>query len=129
MRSLKFPKMFQTNTTNVWKTNEYLDATKQNALLLLQTERGEMFGDPYMGLLFKHYLFDQTNFILKEALTDMIYTQLALFIPQIKIRREDVELTTSDELGKIYCKFKGTNQIDYKVDTYNLLIFQESNEA
>ena len=51
MRSLKFPAMFNKNSTNVWKTSEHKEATMQNCVTLLHTERGELFGDPYYGLL------------------------------------------------------------------------------
>ena len=61
MRSIKFPKMFNTNSTNVWKSNEYLSATTQNTILLLHTTRGELFGDPYFGLMLKRFMFDQNN--------------------------------------------------------------------
>lgn len=129
MRSFKFPIMFQTNSSNIWKTNEYFEATKQNTLLLLQTERGEMFGDPYLGVLLQKYLFDQNNFILRESLIDTIYTQIALFLPQIKIKREDIDVYKGNEKGKLYCKIKGINQIDYTLNTYNLLLFKEAEEV
>ncbi len=126
MRSIRFPNMFNTNSTNVWKSTEHLEATKQNSILLLQCERGELFGDPYFGLLFKRYLFSQNSIILKDTIIDMIYTQLALFIPQITVERKNIDIIQDKERGKLYCKFRGVNQIDYSINTYNLLLFQES---
>ena len=126
MRSLKFPNIFQSNSTNVWKSSEYLSQTKQNTILLLHTERGELFGDPYFGIMLKHYLFDQNNYILRDAIIDTIYTQLALFIPQLRIDRNDVDIIQDKERGKLYCKFKGINQIDYTNNTYNIVLFEES---
>ena len=125
MRTIKFPKMFNTNNTRVWKSSEYLDATKQSTELLLHTTRGELFGDPYFGLMLKRYLFDQNSYILKDAIIDMIYTQLSLFIPQVKVRREDIEIIQDREKGKLYCTFSGVSQIDYTHNTYNLLLFDE----
>jgi len=126
MRSIKFPKMFNTNSTNVWKSNEYLEATKQNTITLLQCERGELFGDPYFGILLKHYLFEQNNIVLKDAIIDVIYTQLALFLPQVKIKRQDIDIIQDKERGKLYCKFHGINQIDYTNNMYSLVIFENS---
>lgn len=126
MRSIKFPNMFSTNSTNVWKSNEYLKATKQNAILVLHTEKGELLGDPYFGLLLKHYLFDQNNYILRDAIIDQIYTQLALFIPQVHVDRKDIDIVQDKEKGKLYCTFSGTNQIDYQFNTYNLVLFDEN---
>ena len=127
MRSIKFPKMFSTSSTNVWKSSEYVKATTQNTILLLNTSRGELFGDPYFGVLLKRYLFDQNNYILRDAIIDMIYTQLALFIPQIKVRREDINIVQDREKGKLYCEFSGISQIDYTNNTYNLILFDEQN--
>ena len=125
MRSIKFPKMFNPNITRVWKSSEHLEATKQNTKLLLQTNRGELFGDPYFGLMFKRYLFDQNSYILRDAIIDMIYTQLAIFIPQVKVKREDIEIIQDRERGKLYCRFSGISQIDYTFNTYNLVLFDE----
>ena len=128
MRTIKFPKMFNTNSTNVWKSSEHLEATKQSTLLVLKTTRGELFGDPYFGLMLKRYLFDQNNYILRDAVIDMIYTQLALFIPQVKVKRNDIEIIQDREKGKLYCRFSGINQIDYTNNTYNLLLIENGNE-
>lgn len=125
MRTIKFPKMFNPNSTRVWKSSEHLDATKQSTILLLQTARGELFGDPYFGLMLKRYLFDQNSYILKDAIIDTIYTQLAIFIPQVKVKRDDIEIIQDREKGKLYCEFSGINQIDYTFNTYNLVLFDE----
>lgn len=125
MRSIKFPDMFNSNSTNVWKSTEHLAATKQNTIVLLQCERGELFGDPYFGLMLKHYLYSQNDYVLKDALIDIIYNQLALFIPQVKIERKDIEIVQGREKGKLYCNFHGINQIDYQVNTFSLLLFED----
>ena len=125
MRSLKCPKMFNTNSTNVWKSSEYLEATKQNTELVLHTTRGELFGDPYFGLMLKKYLFDQNNLILKDAIVDTIYTQLAIFIPQVKVKRNDIEIVQDKEKGKLYCNFRGVSQIDYAINTFNLVLYDD----
>jgi hypothetical protein len=77
--------------------------------------------------MLKHYLFDQNNYILKDAIIDTIYTQLALFIPQIRIRRENIQLVADKKnKGKLYCTFSGINQIDYTNNTYSLVLFEEA---
>ena len=125
MRTIKFPKMFNTNNTRVWKASEHLEATKQSTILLLHTNRGELFGDPYFGLMLKRYLFDQNNYILRDAIIDMIYTQLAIFIPQVKVKRTDIEIVQDKAKGRLECTFSGINQIDYTHNTYNLVLFDE----
>jgi len=125
MRSLKFPKMFNTNSSNVWKSSEYLEATKQNTILLLHTTRGELFGDPYFGLMIKRYMFDQNNYILRDAIIDTIYTQLAIFIPQVHVKREDINIVQDKQKGKLYCEFSGISQVDYTNNTFNLVLFED----
>lgn len=126
MRTIKFPNMFNSNSTNVWKSNEHLSQTKQSAILTLQSEANELFGDPYYGMLFKHYLFEQNGIKLKDVIIDMVYERLAIFLPQIKINRSDIRITQNKEKGKLYCSFSGINQIDFQPNTYNLVLYDES---
>jgi phage baseplate assembly protein W len=96
----------------------------QNCVTLLHTERGELFGDPYYGLLFKHYLFDQNSPILADVLIDIIYTQVALFIPQLKLNRNLIKIIADKERGQLYCTFTAQDQIDFTIDTYQLLLYK-----
>ena len=126
MRSIKFPYMFSTNGTRVWKASEYLEATKQNTKLVLHCERGELIGDPYFGLLLRHFMFDQNNYVLRDQIIDMIYTQLAIFIPQVYVERKNITVFQDREKAKLYCEFSGINKIDYQPNTYSLVLFDES---
>ena len=128
MRSIHFPHMFNTNSTRVWKSSEHLNATKQNIKLVLYSERGELIGDPYFGLMLRHFMFDQNNYILRDQIIDMIYTQLAIFIPQVHVERKDITIFQDREKAKLYCEFSGVNQIDYQWNTYQLVLF-DSNET
>lgn len=123
MKSIEFPNMFKSNSTNITKT--YLQATKQNTLLLLQSEKGELFGDPYFGIRLKRYLFEQNNYILKDIIIDEIYTQLALFMPQLSVVRKDINIIQDKAI--LYCRFKAVNQIDFTTNTYNLVLYDEEN--
>jgi hypothetical protein len=128
MRSYKFPKMFNPNSSRIWLADEYNKATKQNVLLLLQSERGELVCDPYFGILLKHYMFNQNSYILKDMLLDTIYTQIAIFLPQVKISRNSIDIVSDPLKGRLYCSFSGTNQIDYTHNTFNLLLFDETRQ-
>ena len=128
MRSFKFPKMFNSNSSQIWREDEYNKATRQNVLLLLQSERGELECDPYFGILLKHYMFNQNSYILKDMLADTIYTQIAIFLPQIKISRNSINIFSDDRKGRLYCSFSGINQIDYTHNTFNLLLFDETRQ-
>lgn len=123
MLSISFPSMFLSNST---KTVKDLDATKQNTLLLLNSEKGELFGDPYFGIRLKRYIYEQNNYILKDVIIDEIYTQLALFMPQLRVSRNDIDIV--QERAILYCKFKAINQIDFTTNTYNLVLYDEENQ-
>ena len=128
MRSFKFPKMFNSNSSQIWREDEYNKATKQNALLLLQSERGEFECDPYFGILLKHYMFNQNSYILKDMLIDTLYTQIAIFLPQIRVSRNSIEIISDTDKGRLHCRFSGINQIDYTHNTFNLLLFDETRQ-
>ena len=128
MRSYKFPKMFNSNSSQIWREDEYGKATRQNALLLLQSERGEFECDPYFGILLKHYLFNQNSYLLKDMLIDTLYTQIAIFLPQIKVSRNAIDIVSDTQKGRLYCRFHGINQIDYTHNTFNLLLFDETRQ-
>ena len=74
----------------------------------------------------KHYLFNQNSAVLRDALTDMIYVQVATFIPQLHIDRKDIIILQDKEKGKVYCKIYGINQIDYQPNTYNLVLYEDA---
>lgn len=122
MKSFEFPKMFNSNSSRL--TSD-LEATKQNTLLLLSTEKGELTYDPFFGIKLKRYLFDQNNYVLKDIIIDEIYTQLAIFVPQLRVNRKDIKITQDKEKGKLYCSFKGINKANYELDTYNLILFED----
>jgi hypothetical protein len=119
--------MFKSNTSEIWSEQDYGKATRQNTLLLLQSERGELICDPYFGILLKHYLFNQNNYILKDVLIDTIYNQIAIFLPQVKVSRNSIKIITDKLKGRLYCSFSGVSQIDYTHNTFNLLLFDENN--
>ena len=123
MKSIAFPKMFNLNSTNIEKD---FNATRQNTLLLLRSEKGDLFGDPYFGIKLKKYLFEQNNYILRDVIIDEIYTQLALFIPQLKVERKDIKI--EQDIGKLYCRFKATNQANFKTDMYTLVLYNEDDQ-
>lgn len=120
MRSLQFPNMFNLNSTNV--TVDF-DATRQNLLLLLHSEKGELFGDPYYGIRLKRYLYEQNDYILKDIIIDEIYTQLALFMPQLIVKRNDINLVA--DRARLYCRFKAVNRADFTPDMYNIVLYDD----
>lgn len=126
MKSLKYPNMFRVNSSEVWGESEYEQATLQNMGLVMRSFRDELLGDPYFGTSLNKYLFDQNNYILKDAIIDTIYPQLVAFIPQLKIERKDIEIIQDRKKGQLICKFTGRSQIDYELYTYNTVLIDSS---
>lgn len=124
MKSLNFPKMFNSSTTNVIVDKE---ATASNLKALLMSETGELLGDPYYGVALKAHLFEQNNYVLVNILIDEIYTKIVTFMPQLTITRDDIVIT-SDERGQISIQIRALNKLDYTTDLYNIVIFQGEGE-
>lgn len=120
MKSIQFPEMFTRTVTNT--VSDY-DATLQNLKMLLWSEKGELFGDPYYGTGIKRYLYDQNDTVLVDILIDDIYTAIALFMPQIRVNRNDIQLFRSNK-GEVTAKIKALNKADYSTDMYDIVLLQ-----
>lgn len=93
-------------------------ATLSNLKLLLASDRGGLFGDPYYGTILKRFIFDQNDLIVKDLIIDAIYSAIITFMPQISIERNNITITSdeTDVYASIYC----INIIDYETDMYNI---------
>ena len=117
MRSIQFPNMFTRTTTNV--TEDYF-ATLQNLKMLLYSNKGELFGDPYFGSNLKRYLYDQNDVILRDILIDDIYTAIITFMPQLRLERSNIMINS--EGNKIIVTIAAINRVNYQTDLYNLVL-------
>ena len=120
MKSIAFPQMFTRTVTNTVSDH---DATLQNLKLLLWSEKGELFGDPYYGTGFKKYLYDQNDLVLEDIVIDDVYTTIALFMPQIKVNRKDIKLIRDDK-GRLSVTIKCTNLVDFTTDLYTIVLME-----
>lgn len=119
MKSLKFPDMISDNYVQTITDDD--KATLQNIILLLGSEKGEFKFDPFFGIRLKRYMFEQNNKVLRDILIDEIYEQLVIFMPQLIVKRSDI--TIEPDKTKLYVNIKVRNQKDFKLNTYNLVIF------
>ena len=94
------------------------EAIRSNVLLLLQSERKTLFGDPYFGCQLKRILFEQSTSLIADLVIDELYTSLTTFIPQIHLTRKDITLTC-DGID-IYATVKYTIILDNTVDLYTI---------
>lgn len=123
MDSINFPDMFYTTGTKIISGH---DATLSNLKLALLSSKNTLFGDPYFGTNLKWLLFEQNNDILKDIVIDDIYTTILTFVPQLTLKRRDIDIILDREA--VYIKIKATNLLDFKTDLYtiNMMELQET---
>lgn len=120
MYSIKFPDMLSSVETNLTLDHP---ATSQNLLLMLKSDKGSLFGDPYFGTIIKKMLYDQNNIVLHNLLIDELYTSIVTFMPQIKLSRNDIRLSCTKEA--IYVTIEALNLIDYQIDLFNIKLTED----
>ena len=116
MYSIAFPNIFQNKLkTNLFKDK---DATASNLWLLLKSDKLTLFGDPYFGTSLKKAIFEQNDSILKDLLIDEIYTVILTFMPQIKLSRKNIDISSDgvDVFAKITC----TDLTDFTTNLYEI---------
>lgn len=124
MYSIAFPDMFTTNRTKLVKDH---DATLSNLKLLLASEKTSLFGDPYYGTILKRVIYEQNTVVLQDLIIDEIYTSILMFMPQIRVTRDNVSVYSDgiDLFAKINC----INLIDYTTNLYNIRLTNNVGEA
>ena len=85
-------------------------AIKQNLLLLLESKKNELYGDPYIGTELQKYLFEQNNIILEHIIKDELYIAIQHFIPQVFITRDNITISRTKEKMSIEIR------VIYKID-------------
>lgn len=115
MNSINFPNMVSSSYTNIISGH---DATLSNLKLILLADKGGLFGDPYFGTNLKKMMFDPNNVILKDLVIDEIYTTILTFMPQIIVKRSDIEIILNR--ARISVNIKCTNLLDYVTDLYSI---------
>ena len=115
MYSIQFPRMV--SNTNALLVQDH-EATVQNLKLALLSEKNTLLGDPYFGTNLKRFTYEQNNQILRDLVIDDIYTAIIDFMPQIRVPRSDITVTS--DRAKIYANIRATNLIDYTTDLYNI---------
>lgn len=123
MKSIDFPKMFNSMSTKIISDK---DATTQNLKNLLMSESKELSGDPDFGVTLRRYFFEQNNYVLRDILIDEIYTKVSTFMPQLTINRKDISITI--ERATMYVTIKAINNLDFETNMYNIVLLQESED-
>lgn len=115
MYSIDFPNMFESSRTRLVKDSK---ATLQNIGLLLDSVKGSLFGDPYFGTRLKSFIYEQNNIVLRDLIIDDILVALQTFIPQISVKRSNIELVL--HRTDIYANINCINKIDNEVNLFQI---------
>lgn len=115
MTSIAFPTFLNTTSIILYKDHE---ATASNLKLTLLSMKNELFGDPYFGTNIQKLMFEQNNSVLKDIIIDDFYTAIVTFMPQLVVKREDIDIDIDGR--SVLIKIKALNLIDYVVDNYSI---------
>ena len=90
-------------------TSTTIEAVKNNIRNLLQTEEGERFFQPNLGLNLRKVLFNQMTDELTLQIQDNILDKFELWLPFVEIRDIQINTFESD-------KIVGANEVRIKID-------------
>jgi len=121
MYSIGFPDMFSGNKSSVVTIKDH-DATMNNLILMLRSDKTSLFGDPYFGTNLRKVFHSQNSPILKDLIIDDIYTSIKQFMPQLEVARSDIAVVQQDT--QIYATIRALNKLDFTTDMYSILLME-----
>lgn len=124
MYSLAWPDMFTSVETKLVSDKK---AIASNLILLLNSERMELFGDPYYGAMLKPIIYQPNNSIIADLLIDEILNTLQNYMPQIYVTRSDIEIR-SDKIN-LYAIIRVTYRKDSTSDLYTINLTNNQQEG
>ena len=119
MYSLAWPDMFTSAETKLLADKK---AIASNLILLLNSEKMELFGDPYFGTLLKQLIFQPNNTIIIDLLADELLTTIQNYMPQIYVTRDDISIRSNkvDLIAEINVTYKKDSTSDlYTINLTN----------
>ena len=120
MYSLAWPDMFSGTKVNILQDKE---AAVNNLKLVLGSCKNELLGDPAFGTDLKELFFSTTTAWLYDLVVDTIYETIRAYIPQIIVKREDIEISKS--LTTLYITIRFRYIIDKELDTINIELIEQ----
>lgn len=92
--SISFPDIFNGSTVNLEK--DY-NAVKSNLILLLGSNKGGLYGDPWFGTEIKSVLWDQAHKnLITQLVRDNIFQSIMSYMPRVDINRDDIGIQIYD---------------------------------
>ena len=96
--SISFPDIFNKSTINLKR-----DYDAVNIVLLLGSNKGGLYGDPWFGTDIKSVLWDPNHRdILNDIIKDQIFESIYSYMPNnIEIKRDDVTINIVDNYANV----------------------------
>ena len=91
---------------SILEVDNEMEALIYKIYMILLSNRGEVLGEPYLGLDLERYLFE--SYINKSAIQDQFYSQVGKYIPESGNYKIDMEIsdTTDGYKNEIYIDIK-----------------------
>lgn len=116
--------MFSDTRTLLFKDNK---ATASNLVLLLNSSKMTLFGDPFFGTSLRKAIFEQNDGVLLDLIVDEVYTTIVTFMPQIQVKRNDITLTQNGV--DVFCNIKCLDLTDYTTNLYSINLTNDNVEV
>ena len=124
--AISFPNIFNKSTINLKK--DY-NAIKQDLILLLGSNKGGLYGDPWFGTRIKPILWDQNHpDMMTELVRDEIHESIYSYMAEnIGIERKDITITIVDNYVNVEINLSAyTNKEN---DMLNISLLNETNNS
>ena len=115
MYSLNWPNIFLNSRLSLLEDKQ---AAVNNLKLLLGSCKQELFGDPAFGTELKELFFAPNSVWIKDLVIDTIYSAIAKYIPQIRTKRNDIQI--EQDKSTMYITISFQYIIDKELDTINI---------
>ena len=108
-----------------YKTNTVhgKEATKSNLSLTLLSFKDTLLGDPYFGTNLNRFIYDQADSIIKDLVIDDIYTAILAFMPQLLVRRKDIDVSLNGTT--VVLVIQAMNKLNQQIDLYSISLTGE----
>ena len=122
--SISFPNIF--NKSHVNLENGY-DAIRQNLILLLGSNKGGLYGDPWFGTDIKSILWDQAhNDIVTRIVKEQIYEAIYSYMPNnVAIKQDDIVVNIIDNYVNVQINLSAYSNKEN--DILNISLLNEDN--
>lgn len=118
--TLSFPDIFNKGTINL--KSDY-EAVRQNLVLLLASNKGGLYGDPWFGTDIKRILWEPNHRdILKNIIQDRIFEDIYSYMPNnIALKKEDIVVNIVDTYANVQINLSAYSDKDNDMLSIDLL--------